>query len=644
MNDAGRIGFVLCNDYDPNKTYEFLDVVSYGNGSYAAKKTTTGVAPGDPNTWQPITKGVANIATASTLGIVKPDNTTIIIDPDGTIHGNSKITVDSELSTTSRNPVENRVITQALNNMPTGGSNIFVKTEDSTLFNQNVNITDGTTIKTMKFNASGEAVFDGIEMTGTLTLTATNGTLTATNTVEVPYFSNYAVRLEFWTADINISTITSQFNGKTITVKRDGVSVGTAVFASNTAYFKATATGTYTFEVTLGWRTFTSEMEITEEKAYTVNLDGFIATIVLTTTTPEFKGLSVEITSNLAPTATVTFDSSGRASYTAYAEDTYTASLTYEGETYNGAVAVSAETTYSITLDRWTAPISISTTTSQFYSQPITVKKDGVTVGTTSFNAVGDATYNAHSTGLYTFECKMGWRTFSEQCNVTTEKSYSILMNGYISTINITTPSSEFYGSTVTVSADGVPTSTVVMSGSGSASYQALIEGTYTVSLEYDGEEYKNSVVVTAEGTYGVVLKYWTATLEISTTSEEFLNKSVTITDSNNAVVGTPTFSSQGEISFAVHKADTYTISAIADGYTYKETVEVTAERTYPKTIDTWTATVNLSTASEELYGATITITDSNKETVGTTAFDASGSATYRIHKAGKYTFSSTVE
>ena len=54
------------------------------------------------------------IATTSNAGIVKPDGTTITIDQDGTIHGNASVTVDSALSTTSVNPVQNKVITSAL--------------------------------------------------------------------------------------------------------------------------------------------------------------------------------------------------------------------------------------------------------------------------------------------------------------------------------------------------------------------------------------------------------------------------------------------------------------------------------------------------------------------------------------------------
>ena len=59
------------------------------------------------------------IATTSDAGIVKPDGTTITVDSDGTIHGNESVTVDTELSTTSENPVQNKVISLALGKVET---------------------------------------------------------------------------------------------------------------------------------------------------------------------------------------------------------------------------------------------------------------------------------------------------------------------------------------------------------------------------------------------------------------------------------------------------------------------------------------------------------------------------------------------
>lgn len=55
-----------------------------------------------------------DIATTEKAGIVKPDGTTITADEDGTLHGVAKITVDTALSSTSTNPVQNKVVKDAL--------------------------------------------------------------------------------------------------------------------------------------------------------------------------------------------------------------------------------------------------------------------------------------------------------------------------------------------------------------------------------------------------------------------------------------------------------------------------------------------------------------------------------------------------
>lgn len=59
-------------------------------------------------------------ATSSNAGIVKPDGTTITVDNDGTIHsGGSQITVDDAISSTSENPVQNKVIYAYIDTMIT---------------------------------------------------------------------------------------------------------------------------------------------------------------------------------------------------------------------------------------------------------------------------------------------------------------------------------------------------------------------------------------------------------------------------------------------------------------------------------------------------------------------------------------------
>ena len=82
MADAGRIVIIPKGEYKSNITYERLDAVEYNNNGYIALKTVTGITPtNDGTNWALYVKGTP---------------------------------VDSELSTTSMNPVQNKVITQAL--------------------------------------------------------------------------------------------------------------------------------------------------------------------------------------------------------------------------------------------------------------------------------------------------------------------------------------------------------------------------------------------------------------------------------------------------------------------------------------------------------------------------------------------------
>lgn len=53
MNDAGRVGFVIRGAYDSSASYDFLDVVYFGDSSYVAKKVTVGNEPTENNEyWQ----------------------------------------------------------------------------------------------------------------------------------------------------------------------------------------------------------------------------------------------------------------------------------------------------------------------------------------------------------------------------------------------------------------------------------------------------------------------------------------------------------------------------------------------------------------------------------------------------------------
>lgn len=58
MNNAGRIGFLIKDDYDPAVSYDFLDVVFYDGASYVAKKLTVGNTPARNNEyWHILAEG-----------------------------------------------------------------------------------------------------------------------------------------------------------------------------------------------------------------------------------------------------------------------------------------------------------------------------------------------------------------------------------------------------------------------------------------------------------------------------------------------------------------------------------------------------------------------------------------------------------
>lgn len=155
MATAGRVAIVPKGEYDITATYKRLDMVRYEGNVYVAKEDNTGVLPTNKEIWMLSVEGLGSsedeyvkktdFATVENPGIVKPDGKTIKIEEDGKIVGASSgftgtqeefeqalengeieagtivnitddyqeggITVDDALSETSKNPVQNKVIT-----------------------------------------------------------------------------------------------------------------------------------------------------------------------------------------------------------------------------------------------------------------------------------------------------------------------------------------------------------------------------------------------------------------------------------------------------------------------------------------------------------------------------------------------------
>lgn len=116
MAIAGRVAIVPKGDWSAETEYKRLDEVTYNNTMFIAKKAVPkGTLPTNAEYWsKSIVGGASAIATTEDAGIVKPDGSTITVDEDGTIHGVAKVTVDTALSSTSTNPVQNKVVNAAI--------------------------------------------------------------------------------------------------------------------------------------------------------------------------------------------------------------------------------------------------------------------------------------------------------------------------------------------------------------------------------------------------------------------------------------------------------------------------------------------------------------------------------------------------
>ena len=105
------------------------------------------------------------------------------------------------------------------------GSIIVVTTPETTLYGEDVTITNGITTLTETFNNQGVATFDGVLMTGNLTVSATVGTSTGTKVITVPSFGTYSVVLKLVpngktttpTDDIQTWLKSAQIEGKNYT-------------------------------------------------------------------------------------------------------------------------------------------------------------------------------------------------------------------------------------------------------------------------------------------------------------------------------------------------------------------------------------------------------------------------------------------
>lgn len=234
------------------------------------------------------------------------------------------------------------------------GSVVTVSTINTSLYGRTVTISQGSESRTATFNNSGVAVFESIPYVGTVTVSSTDGTQTAESTLDIPYFGRYSVNIAFWAATVNISTTSSEFYNKEISVAKDGSTITTISFNNEgSASYIAMAPGLYTFNVNYEGMDFSSSVQVTEETTYNVVLNAWTATVSIATGLTDLYGRAITISKGGITVGTTNFDSTGRASYKAHETGTYVISATDSGgHTYSAQVDITEETLYEVSLGK----------------------------------------------------------------------------------------------------------------------------------------------------------------------------------------------------------------------------------------------------------------------------------------------------
>lgn len=161
----------------------------------------------------------------------------------------------------------------ALSEAAKKGSVVTITTTDPTLFGKNVTISKtGFDPVTSSFNSAGVAYFETVPMVGDVSIEATNGTLTAHGSINIPYFGRYSTTLEFWEAILDISTDIESLYNRQITVTKNSSTVGTTTFDSTGhATFSVHSVGTYHVSATDNLsKTYEADVDVTEETTYIV--------------------------------------------------------------------------------------------------------------------------------------------------------------------------------------------------------------------------------------------------------------------------------------------------------------------------------------------------------------------------------------
>lgn len=255
MVKAGRVAPVPKGDWNGTTAYDMLDIVTYNNASWIAKRESLGQTPQDGAYWQ-VFGGVVPIATTSVAGKVKPDGSTILVDVDGKIYVHVNIEDLEDVSITNLQP--NQVLkwngTAWVNSADTGGllpHIVIISDTGST-----VTLTKGTTVISAPETSTGHFEADVPEF-GTWMIDAVLAGDDAQLSLVVDTVKVYTVDDSHFHADITVTFP----SGSTCSCGKAGETPTYATTSPHT--FTVHSTGVYTVSATDGTSTATDTVTIT---------------------------------------------------------------------------------------------------------------------------------------------------------------------------------------------------------------------------------------------------------------------------------------------------------------------------------------------------------------------------------------------
>lgn len=367
-------------------------------------------------------------ATADTLGIVKPDNSTITIDEDGTLHGSAKVAIAT---------------TEALGIVKPDGDTITID-EDGTIHGTpsvlQLKITFAEAFKGAQYTITGGSesysgtVPDSLQVvqkveayntTYTISSTA-NGTKYSTTAATEKFAGEYTAELNAFTATINVTVTAAgaKVSGATATATLNGKTYTATTNSSGVAAVKVYSAGTYAISATYRDYAETSGSSVaisTNEQIASGSVAIFGATL---TVDADISGRTSSATNTITVTdgthkQTATITANGSKVFTIYYAGTYTVSMT-NGTDTSASVSVDCKT------DGGTPSASIS-----YFKATLTVtvvNGTGATItatdGTHTYTAEessGTATLSIYATGTYTVSAELSGETGVLTASVTVD-------------------------------------------------------------------------------------------------------------------------------------------------------------------------------------------------------------------------------